>query len=491
MKRNLLFWATIILLAIAGTQLNAQYATCTPNPDATDPEGNGEIEPDNLPISFIGEAYDVTLTITPPPEGGGFDVTKIQIDYLENLPTGFYWDTNSGNDDDYMYTNNWYCVAVTGMPEGPAGIYDVTVYANAWIWAVFLETEAPDNPQNGGSLTAVVCNPLALDLGDDITIGLDETIDFNVDLEDDYHTYLWSDDSSEPTFAFDAAVYGPGTHQIYVTVRDTVGSTGIYAGMLSPCFKSDTINITVSDCGGFSFDLGENTSISTNHEITLDATIEGENIEYLWNDDSTNPTLTVDGSVLGEGEFTFSVTVTNGDCEFSDEITIEIVDCIDFVFELGDNTTITNTEQMTLDATVEGENIEYLWNDESSDATLIVDGSVLGVGEFSFSVTVTNGPCEFSDEITITVYDPTNINIIENSQISLYPNPNNGQFTLSLDKTMLNSKIEIIDINGQIVYSQIATSIDNKIDIRNISTGLYNIRISNKENILSLRFLMQ
>jgi hypothetical protein len=491
MKTTFIFTLTLIILMFAVNSLNAQYASCSPDPTVTDPEGNGEIDPDNLPISFIGEAYDVTLTITPPPEGSGFDVTKIQISHLENLPTGFYWETNSGNEDDYMYANEWYCVAVTGMPEGPAGIYDVTVFANAWVWAGFFEMEAPGNPQNGGSLTAVVCNPLILELGEDITIGLDETIELNVDLEDDYHTYLWNDDSTEPTYIFDASLYEPGTYQVFVTIRDTVGTTGIYEGMLSPCFKSDTINITVSDCADFTFDLGEDTGISTNDELVLDATIEGDNIEYLWNDESTEATLTVDGSFWGVGEFIFSVTVTDGICEFSDEITIEIVDCIDFVFDLGENTSIANNELITLDATIEGDNIEYLWNDVSTEPTLTVDGSFWGVGEFIFSVTVTDGICEFSDEITITIYDPTDIISFDNHDLGLYPNPNNGKFTLQIKEYLLNSKIEIFNISGNIVYSGKASSINNEIEINSISKGLYMINIHGEEEILSIRFVIQ
>jgi hypothetical protein len=31
----------------------------------TDPEGNGEISPDDLPPAWIGEDYNVVITITP------------------------------------------------------------------------------------------------------------------------------------------------------------------------------------------------------------------------------------------------------------------------------------------------------------------------------------------------------------------------------------------------------------------------------------------
>lgn len=396
-------------MTLAGSQLNAQYASCTPDPNVTDPEGNGEIEPDALPISFIGEGYDAVLTTTPPPTGSGFDVTKIQIDYLENLPAGFYWETNSGNDDDYMYVDNWYCVAVTGMPEGPAGIYDVTVYANAWIWLVFYEQEAPGNPQNGGYLTAVVCNPLSLELGNDTTITTDETIEFNVDQEDDYHTYLWNDNSEGTQFTFDASAYGPGTHQIFVTVRDTVGTTGIYEGMVSPCFKSDTINITVVDCSGFTVDLGENANIANDSVITLDATVEGENISYLWSDESTEPSLLVDASELGTGEFTYSVTVTNDICETSDEITITISD-----FSLINNN-ITNS-------------------------------------------------------------------------INIYPNPNTGVFNLNINEELLNSTLQIINTKGEIVYSGNLDSLSKEINMQNTSKGLYLIKIQNSYHNHTLRF---
>ena len=323
MKQVTLLIALAIIMFFTANNTFAQYADCTPDPEASDPEGNGEIDPDALPPAFVGENYNMSVTITPPPSGSGFDVTKIQLDHMENMPAGFNWETNSNNADDYMYSGEWYCVLVSGVPTGPAGVYDVTVYANAWIWAVFAEAEAPGNPQNGGTLTAYICNGLDLELGNDTTITSEDSIVLSANQNDDFHSYVWQDGSTDTTFTFYGYAVTPGTHEVYVAVYDTVGTTGIYSGNSPVCMKSDTIRITVEACE-LAVNLGEDINMTTDEEVVLHATNAGDNITYAWQDNSTDSTYTVDASELGEGEYEFYVTVSNDICSVSDTVNIII-----------------------------------------------------------------------------------------------------------------------------------------------------------------------
>lgn len=250
MKIQHLALLNIILLFLVAATSNAQYANCTPDPTVTDPEGDGERYPRTLPLCFIGEEYACKLTITPPPNaqqyGFNWTITKIQITSLENLPFGLSWNSNSGNDDDYMYSGEWYCILVNGTPYGTPGIREVDVYANAWIRLIF-EVQAPGNPNNGGSVTCVLCNSIDLDLGSDVTITNQSQVTFDANQNDNYHTYLWQNGTSEPTFIANGATLGVGVHDIIVTVSDTVGTTGSYTEDISPCFKKDTVRVTVID----------------------------------------------------------------------------------------------------------------------------------------------------------------------------------------------------------------------------------------------------
>ena len=76
------------------------------------------------------------------------------------------------------------------------------------------------------------------------------------------------------------------------------------------------------------FTLGNDTTVCINHNITL-ATKQGSGYLYLWNDGSTDSTLTIDAASLGQGLHTFSVTLTdeNNNCVEVDDIVLTIDPC--------------------------------------------------------------------------------------------------------------------------------------------------------------------
>jgi hypothetical protein len=228
----------------------SQNADCTPDASVTDPEGVGVRSPIDLPVGFIGDYYNTVLTIISPEkaETWGFldiTITKIQLTEMVNMPEGLSWDTNTGNADDYMYAGDKYCLVVEGIPSGTPGIREIDVYANAWIRVIW-ESEAPGNPRNGGSVSYTLCNSLNLDLGNNLDITTDDEILISADQETDFHTYLWQDNSTNPTFLVRGSDLGVGNHKIKVTVTDTVGITGIYSDREPRCFKSDSIMVRVT-----------------------------------------------------------------------------------------------------------------------------------------------------------------------------------------------------------------------------------------------------
>ncbi len=78
------------------------------------------------------------------------------------------------------------------------------------------------------------------------------------------------------------------------------------------------------------------------------------------------------------------------------------------------------------------------------------------------------------------------LNDYKNSQ--LYPNPNNGMFTLKFDNSSPNSSLEIYNVLGERVYQSVLTNTDeHQINLNNqASTGVYLYRVySADRNILS------
>jgi hypothetical protein len=76
----------------------------------------------------------------------------------------------------------------------------------------------------------------------------------------------------------------------------------------------------------------------------------------------------------------------------------------------------------------------------------------------------------------------------ENSHFKVYPNPNNGTFTLSYDlKNTSDANVLITDVTGKVVYQSEIDNMNNfkTIDIRNYQNGIYFIQLySNAKTVL-------
>lgn len=134
-------------------------------------------------------------------------------------------------------------------------------------------------------------------LGADTTLCQDEIL--VLDVSNLNATYLWQDNSTNPTFN----VTQQGTYWVEVTTCSMV--------------FSDTINVAFNPLP--IIDLGNDTTLCEGEVLTLDASTT--NATYLWQDNSTNPTL----DVTQQG--TYSVTTTANNCSASDAINVNYIDC--------------------------------------------------------------------------------------------------------------------------------------------------------------------
>ena len=69
-----------------------------------------------------------------------------------------------------------------------------------------------------------------------------------------------------------------------------------------------------------------------------------------------------------------------------------------------------------------------------------------------------------------------------NNTISVYPNPNNGIFTV---ETSENTSMDVFDVYGKLVYSATLTNLRNKVDLNSFSSGIYTIKFtSNGQSVI-------
>ena len=63
------------------------------------------------------------------------------------------------------------------------------------------------------------------------------------------------------------------------------------------------------------------------------------------------------------------------------------------------------------------------------------------------------------------------------ASISIYPNPNNGLFTVNAEDATAQMQINIYNSNGQLVFSKSFDSNNTQIDLSNFATGLYSVNV--------------
>lgn len=93
----------------------------------------------------------------------------------------------------------------------------------------------------------------------------------------------------------------------------------------------------------------------------------------------------------------------------------------------------------------------------------------------------------YMDSVRITYKTAVPL-VINNINLSVYPNPGKGLFTITLPE--LDSKLQVLNTNGQVVY---ATTANGKLtlDLRNQPTGVYTIRIINQQGTANTKLILQ
>ena len=89
--------------------------------------------------------------------------------------------------------------------------------------------------------------------------------------------------------------------------------------------------------------------------------------------------------------------------------------------------------------------------------------------------------CTGTDSIAITVDECLSLSQIQQQQIQLFPNPNNGTFTLRLPSEVQNARFNISDLAGSVVYSEVLMGQETEVET-GLSPGVYllNLFIDNQ-----------
>jgi hypothetical protein len=187
----------------------------------------------------------------------------------------------------------------------------------------------------------------------------------------------------------------------------------------------------------------------------------------------------------GTGVITLSVQVNNGGCLSSATKTITIDSIPNIVFP--NPMLVCNGSTMTLSATPGGGTYSGV-----GVSGTVFNSSITGVGSHvvNYTYTSSNG-CSASKSGTVTVNSCTGINEAEAiGSIRIYPNPNKGECTISVDRLLVDGEVEVYNCIGQVLLKLPMKQIVS-LNLSEFGNGIYFVRIKESGQVIRVEKLIK
>jgi len=262
----------------------------------------------------------------------------------------------------------------------------------------------------------------------------------------------------------------------------TIGSTN--------CNLNANFNYTVNSNGTVNFaSTSTGTTLSTGYQwYFYPGNAFGQTTSHNYTNNGTYAVTLYLSDSLCTDSITKYITISNQACNMN----------ANFNYTVGANgvvhfsSTSTGTNPFTT----------YWWwfGDSQTSTGANVTHTYSTLGQYLVTLHIYDSLCHDSTFILINTGAVSGIKSNSNTlgSVKVYPNPNNGEFTLSLNNFETGSNgIEILIYNtlGQVIYKNnyenIAGQTDKKINLENLAEGAYILRLSNGKQSHTTRMIIQ
>ncbi|HKK69337.1 MAG TPA: C25 family cysteine peptidase [Bacteroidales bacterium] len=260
---------------------------------------------------------------------------------------------------------------------------------------------------------------------------------------------------------FNPQAAGPGDHMVTYEITGSCGDT-----------DQITIHVdampdaTITDPG--SFCLGD-------AAVTLNAAETGG----TWSGNGVSGSE-FDPNTAGIGNHTISYEIVNGTCAASDDVSIAVGDIPSVDITVYNATTATS-EDGSASAAVSGglAPYDYLWSNGDTDNVM----EDVSAGTYSLMVTDAAG-CMYTTPVEI---DFANSIDEESASLAVYPNPAGSEVFVEMHNMSAES-ISMVNVIGQTVHNLTVQSDIERIDVSDLKSGVYFIKIktADQEHIQKL-----
>lgn len=131
----------------------------------------------------------------------------------------------------------------------------------------------------------------------------------------------------------------------------------------------------------------------------------------------------------------------------------------------------------------------YTWNGVNNDWNVY---PVSTSGTYTV-VAVDDANCNVTDQIVVTVDECAGLNEDQLAQLSVYPNPNNGEFTVQVPSNLAEGTMSVMDLNGRVVIEEAFNNTSNgiEINVKGVENGMYIVRIATNDAQYQTQIVVQ
>ena len=127
---------------------------------------------------------------------------------------------------------------------------------------------------------------------------------------------------------------------------------------------------------------------------------------------------------------------------------------------------------------------DYVVQGRVPDAVLVNDNDdnedLFGLSAGGYALVVTDS-IGCSTNGSFTVDSELTIENLQGLNMSIYPNPSNGNFNIDFGADLTNATIEIIDLTGKVVYTQSVSWNVTNISVSELASGNYIIKVTSDQ----------
>ncbi len=238
------------------------------------------------------------------------------------------------------------------------------------------------------------------------------------------------------------------------------------------CSSTVTKTITVNPSPAIAINSNPVNGIACNGSLVT-LTGSGANA-YNWNNGISNGVPFV---ATNSGNYVLTATGSNG-CISKDSIFIFVESPLNYA------TTVSNT---TITATQSGASYQWINCTTNSVIANQTIQSYTATQNGSYAVIVSQGAC--SDTSACVNITNIGLNSISNSSslIQVFPNPNNGQFTI---QAKVKGDYSIVNELGQIIQTFKSESDNYKVNLKGLSNGIYFLKVENRNHSVNLKIVV-